>query len=447
MNVVTRGVRNAFRNGIRTSSIVLILGLSIGLALSMLVATQAVQNKIESVKSSIGNTITVSPAGMKGFEGGGEPLTDDQIAQISQLDHVSSVISTLSDRLNSDKTDLEPAQEAGSLGKRFQMRADTSGSSELAPGGNSAAANMPGLPVMVTGTNSSDAIYAQASDLTIKSGQLPDFGTDKAQAAVGSELASKNNLQVGSTFTAYDTQITVAAIYDAGSKFANSGVYLPLSTLQRLSDQQGAVTSVTVKADSIANVDSVATGVKSAMGDSVDVVSQKDSSANALEPLENIKSVSLFSLFGAVAAGAVILLLSMIMIVRERRREIGVLKAIGASNMRVMFQFMSESVTLTLLGAVVGVIVGVLAANPLAQMLVKTSSSSATGEVAGRMMGGGPRTMMGNFGQNIQSINATVSWDIVLYGFLVAIVIAIVGSAVSSWLISRIRPAEVLRAE
>lgn len=63
MNPVARGIRNAFRNGVRTASIVVILGLSIGLSLTMLVAQKAVDNKIKSVKSSIGNTISVSPAG------------------------------------------------------------------------------------------------------------------------------------------------------------------------------------------------------------------------------------------------------------------------------------------------------------------------------------------------------------------------------------------------
>ena len=37
-----------------------------------------------------------------------------------------------------------------------------------------------------------------------------------------------------------------------------------------------------------------------------------------------------------VVAGAIIIFLTMMMIVRERRREIGVLKAIGASNVNVV---------------------------------------------------------------------------------------------------------------
>lgn len=70
MSTVTRGVRNAFRNPIRTAGVTIILALSIGLALVMTLSLKAVTNRIEIVKSSIGNTVTVSPAGARGFEGG-----------------------------------------------------------------------------------------------------------------------------------------------------------------------------------------------------------------------------------------------------------------------------------------------------------------------------------------------------------------------------------------
>src|SRR5437868_2768069 len=118
MNTLTRGMRNAFRNSIRTVSIVIILGLSIGLAITMLIARAAVESKIESVKSSIGNTITVSPAGARGFQGGGEPLTQDSVNKIKSTSHVTSVTATLQDRLTTDNSNLVSAIEAGSLGRR-----------------------------------------------------------------------------------------------------------------------------------------------------------------------------------------------------------------------------------------------------------------------------------------------------------------------------------------
>jgi putative ABC transport system permease protein len=53
----------------------------------------------------------------------------------------------------------------------------------------------------------------------------------------------------------------------------------------------------------------------------------------------------------------------MLMIVRERRREIGVLKAIGSSNIRIVGQFVTEALTLTLAGSVIGA-GGVLLSTP-----------------------------------------------------------------------------------
>ncbi len=467
MNTFTRGFRNAFRNGIRTTSIVLILGLSIGLALAMLVARQAVQDKITSVKSSIGNTITVSPAGARGFQGGGEPLTAEQMNKVSSLDKVTSVVQSLSDRLTTSNTNLTSAVEAGSLGQRAGNNSgvgfeappqnDTNRGSES--GTNSGGSSSQEVtrtftpPVTVTGTNSvANASIYGGSSVTITSGRTIDASADKNEAVVGKALAEKNSLSVGSTFTAYGETITVAGIYDAGNTFANAGLVMSLSSLQRLSDQAGDVTSATVTVNSIDNVDSVASAIESSLGDAADVVSNQDTAKSAVEPLESVKTISTFSLIGAVAAGAIIILLTMVMIVRERRREIGVYKAIGASNIKIAAQFVSEAITLTLIAMIAGVIIGSIAANPVTKVLVNNSTSSSqttqTGG-AGEREGGGPgvRGFGNNTITNARNIQASVGWDILGYGFGAAMLIAIIGSAIPAFLISKVRPAEVMRAE
>jgi putative ABC transport system permease protein len=451
MNTFTRGVRNAFRNGVRTFSIVIILGLSVGLALAMLVARQAVQTKIDSVKGSIGNIVSVSPAGARGFEGGGEPLTEDQLAKVKTLAHVVSVNETLQDRLDSTATNLVSAIDAGTLGRRFNR---SSGSDQAAPpdGGSangSGTARSFTMPVMVSGVNDpSSASLQGGGTLKITSGTAFAVGSSDNVAILGSELATKNNLKVGSTFTAYSTTITVAAIYDVGNKFSNAGLIMPIATVQKLSGQTGDITSATVQIDSITNLAAATKAIQNQLGSAADVTNQQDTSAEALAPLENIKQISLFSLIGAVAAGAAIILLTMVMIVRERRREIGILKAVGASNLRVMLQFMVESATLALLGALAGLAAGVAVAGPLTNMLVTaTSNSSASGGGAGGGMGRGFGRMMAQGGQSLHNITATVGWDIILYGLLAAIIIAVVGSAVPAWLSAKVRPAEVMRAE
>ena len=141
-------------------------------------------------------------------------------------------------------------------------------------------------------------------------------------------------------------------------------------------------------------------------------------------------------------AGAVIILLTMVMIVRERRREIGVIKAIGASNIKIMIQFMTEAITLTLLGAVIGIGIGVVAGNPITKLLVTNSTNSSTS--AGP---GGFRRAFGGIRNSLSSVHGSVGWSIILYGLVGALVIAIIGSTLASYFIAKVRPAEVMRAE
>src|SRR5688572_33088641 len=91
MNVITRGVRNAFRSGVRSVAVILILAISLGLGLSMLLANQAVKDRLETVKSEVGTTVLVNPAGARGFLGGGEPLSTDDVAKIDGLANIESV--------------------------------------------------------------------------------------------------------------------------------------------------------------------------------------------------------------------------------------------------------------------------------------------------------------------------------------------------------------------
>ena len=455
MNVITRGIRNAFRNTIRTFSIVLILGLIIGLSLAMLVAHQAVGEKIASVESSVGNTVSISPAGVRGFSGGGNALTETQLAKVQKLAHVTSVDESLSDRLTTSNSNLVSAVDAGSLGKRFASNSGQSfsvsfsgppaGSDSGGIQGNVTTSFTP--PVTVNGTTNPTNLSDTQGGGTFKltSGKVFSSTSSDNVAVIGSSLATKNSLKVGSTFTAYSTTITVVGIFDAGNTFSNNQVIMPLKTVQTLSSQAGDITNATANVDSITNVDSVTTAVKSALGSAADVTNAAAEAQTTIAPLKNIQTISLYSLVGAVAAGAVIILLTMVMIVRERRREIGVIKAIGASNLKIMIQFMTEAITLTLLGSFIGIGIGVVAGNPITKLLVKNSTSSPTISSAGGP--GGITRAFGGIGNSLSSVQGSVGWSIILYGLGGALVIAIIGSSLASYFIAKVRPAEVMRAE
>ena len=401
MSVTGRGVKNAFRNTIRSISITAILALTIALALVMLLSLKAVQARIDDVKASVGTTVTVTPAGARGFQGGGEPLTAAEIEKIRKTAHVKTVTSTLDDRwitegtraptgpdgqsVANGTTNLQSAIDPGTLGNRF----GTQGGSDNSSSG-SAPTNFV-LPITVTGTTApASTQVADVNSFKLTAGDTIDGTSTDFVALVGKDLAKKNNLSVGSTFTAYGQTITVKGIYDTGNTFSNGGVIMPLGALQKLSSREGDVTSAIVTVDSVDHLDATVTALQKTLGKSADVVSDQSASADTLSSLDNVKTIATYSLVGALVAGAVIIFLSMLMIVRERRREIGVLKAIGSSNAKISWQFVSEALTLTGMAAVVGVVAGVILSNPVLDALVSGSSSTTGGPTTLQGPGGGP---------------------------------------------------------
>jgi len=480
MGIISRGIKNAFRNGTRTVSVIFILAISVSLALIMLLSLKTVQEKIASVKSSFGNTITVSPAGMRGFEGGGTLLTSKDFSDIKSLDHIQSVTTILSGRLTTIGSDSSASpffhsQNNNSVGQTSlsapEIESTTNDNSSNQRQGRRFFANGQdmtdknfSMPITVTGINDiSNLSSISASSFAITSGSEINLSGNENVAMLGKSLAEKNNLTAGQTFTAYGETITVKGIFDAGNTFANSALIMPIATIQKLSGETDQINSMILTTDSVDSLSSVQSAVKEKLGDNIDVTTSEQSAESTITPLENIKTISLYSLIGALVGGAIIILLTMTMIVRERRREIGVLKAIGSSNAGIMAQFTVESLVLTILSSVVGTIFGLIFSNPILKVLISSSESSSTSpqrgvEQAAHNFGGGTGQMIARMGNGINgglnttrealtNLHAVVGWDILLYGLIVAIVIAIIGSAIPSFFIAKIRPAEVMRQE
>lgn len=447
MNVATRGIRNAFRNLTRTLSIVIILGLSIGLSLVMLIAHQAVQAKITTTLSSVGNTVSIEPAGYTPSSTVNNALTTSELQKVASLTHVTKLDELLSDNLQTDGTSsLAPTPGGGgastSLKSPTTLNCANNGSGNSCTGvgagsgqsvGASGAMKLPSnfsLPVPIIGTNEPTSPTAlDSSPLKIISGKAIDGNTDNSEAMVSTAMASKNNLKIGSTFTAYGKTLTVPAIFKSDVTTGSDTVIVSLPTEQSLSGQSGDVSSATATVDSLSNLSSTTAAIKEKLGSSADVTSSIAQADKVLAPLNSIKSISMYSLVGAVVAGAVITLLTMVMIVRERKHEIGVLKAIGFSNVRIMFQFIGEAFTLTLLGAGIGLLIGISASNWVTKTLVNNSFNS------------------GNRVGNIADIHTQIGYTVILAGIGSAALIAIAGSALASFFISKVRPAEVLRSE
>ncbi|MEJ1179178.1 MULTISPECIES: ABC transporter permease [unclassified Pseudarthrobacter] len=483
MSVLARSVGNAFRNKVRTAAVVAVLAVAIGLALAMLVANQAVSAKVQELNASVGTVLTVNPAGGQGFEGGGEPLTTEQAATAAAVPNVSSVVGTTSLRLRNAAeaaaqtaagapagpgggqgggpggtsattltTSLTAAIDIGTLGNRNQAANGTTGAT------GTTTQPPRSLPITATGIGAEMDSTGKALTITDGSG-LGDYTAESANALLGTTLAEKNGLSVGSTFTINDQTYTVAGLFDSGTTFGNNALYVTLPTAQNLAELPDELSSMIVTVDSLENVQSTKAALETALGTDKADVTQGQNLETAVSSLGSVRNISFIAFVAALGTAGLIILLIMVMLVRERRREIGVLKAIGAPNRTIGLQFVLEALVLVAMGSAVGAAIASFASGGIASALISTNTTTAatpTGPGAGLPGGGagfpggaglpsgGP---FGGASQLLTSVTASASPGVIAAGIAAVFGVAIIGALVPALLTARIRPIEVLRGE
>jgi putative ABC transport system permease protein len=118
----------------------------------------------------------------------------------------------------------------------------------------------------------------------------------------------------------------------------------------------------------------------------------------------------------AAFVGGIGVMNTMIMAIIERRREIGVMKAIGASSFMVLKQILIESALMSSLGGIIGILIGF-------------GGSMILNVVTGGM------------------ITAVVSPALAIGAFLFALALGVVGGMYPAWKAAGLDPVEALRYE
>ncbi len=149
-------------------------------------------------------------------------------------------------------------------------------------------------------------------------------------------------------------------------------ILAPIKTVQKLIAGVNHVSMARIKIDSPDNVERAIEDIKITLRDRHDISDQSGknddftvrSAAQALDMITTITDALKYFLAAMAAlsllVGGIGIMNIMLVSVTERTREIGLRKAVGASNLNIMNQFLLEAVTVTLLGGLIGMLGGTL---------------------------------------------------------------------------------------
>lgn len=162
---------------------------------------------------------------------------------------------------------------------------------------------------------------------------------------------------IGDSFKILDTEFTLIGFLEPSSdKVVNNSLIIPLNVAQKILEKEEFISSVILFPQRIDWIQRIVEDVKQKYP-KLNLITDDIISRNAKEGIKLFEQM-VSAISAVVILGAAILILTVMLItIKERTREIGVLRAIGASNMIVIKSILWEIFILSAVGSILGGII------------------------------------------------------------------------------------------
>jgi len=314
-------LKNIMRN--RTRTILTTLGILIGIGAIIALGSiaEGINVSIQSSLQLTASKISVQQAGA-GIFGMGSELTNDDVELLKSLSGIKDVV----------PIDVSIGPMTGFAGPDY----------------------------IFVGIEPDKMSYFAGENFKMYQGRNLDEG-ESGVAVVGKTVADKFNTQIGDSWSVKDEDFEVVGIMDTtGVSDIDSAILVPLQDLQTALNKD-TYYSIYVIPDDVKDTEKIVAEINDA-SDNLQALSSADLARQASEIVDQIRFFT-FGI-GAIAAfvGGLGVMNTMIMAVMERRKEIGVMKAIGATNSMILRQILTESAMISVIGGVGGILLGIGAA-------------------------------------------------------------------------------------
>ena len=186
-----------------------------------------------------------------------------------------------------------------------------------------------------------------------------------SNAVVGADLAARIGLSLGDDFeviSARDSKtyrLHVAGVFRSGLfEYDSTWIYVGMETASKFAGTDHAATVISVQVKDIDNVKQVSSEVSKVLGNTYTIVDWQQANQPLFAALALERRMGLFIIGLIIAIATLNITTMLILVVVERRRDIAILNALGASRSGVMLVFIIEGAVIGAIGAVTGVVLG-----------------------------------------------------------------------------------------
>lgn len=228
--------------------------------------------------------------------------------------------------------------------------------------------------VLVRGLSEASLRALPAIGSNIRAGTLDGFD-EGSGVAIGSGLAKQLSLQAGDNLTLVAPRgavtpmgttprikvYKIAAVFEIGmSEYDSAFVFMPLAESQAYFNRDGDVTAIEVYIDKPDDVDRYRALLQEAVERPIYIVDWKQRNATFFNALQVERNVMFLILTLIVVVAAFNIVSGLNMLVKDKGRDIGILRTMGATSGAIMRIFLVTGAAIGVVGTLAGFLLGLI---------------------------------------------------------------------------------------
>lgn len=217
---------------------------------------------------------------------------------------------------------------------------------------------------VIRGIENEGGQFAQASRWLSEGSFGPLFQSGELPSAVvGAELATRLGVAVGDVLQVSadgsTRRLGVAGIFRSGLfEYDSTWIYVALQTASAFAGNSHAASVMSLQVRDADNVKQVSADVSKVLGSGYTIVDWQQANQPLFSALALERRMGLFIIGLIIAIATLNITTMLVLVVVERRRDIAILNALGATRAGVMLVFVIEGAVVGAIGAITGVVLG-----------------------------------------------------------------------------------------